>query len=106
MITISRGTNFGPSEYLTKRKQDRLIGGTNIVKRIYFRQGFRIAYLDIYLEFDTLSSSLCGSLIQDGIELNTSSEDENVPKVEINKRTTKNRVRSIWNSLPFKNIPA
>ena len=47
-----------------------------------------------------------GNLSELGIELNTASQDEHVPEIERYIRTMKDRMRSDYNMLPFKKMPA
>ena len=54
-----------------------------------------------------VSSSHCGGdLASMGIHLNTVSADEHVPEIEQYICTVKERVRAIYNTLPFKRMPA
>eukprot|EP00978_Attheya_sp_CCMP212_P043302 scaffold280126_cov62-Attheya_sp.AAC.1 len=52
-------------------------------------------------QFEPLRSELADLRIN----LNVVSNDEHVPEIERHIRTTKERVRCIYNTLPFKKIP-
>ena len=49
---------------------------------------------------------LRGELARFGITLNETSRDEHVGEIEQFIRTVKERMRAIYNTLPFRNIPA
>ena len=52
-------------------------------------------------EFEVLHDALW----DEGINLNNTVADEHVPNIEIKIKVVEERVRSTWNSLPYKKIP-
>ena len=44
-------------------------------------------------------------LRDNGITLNTTAADENIPQIEIQTKVAKEGIRSTWNSLPYKKNP-
>ena len=105
LITISSGIKLVQMNILSSgRRTYTFLGDINTVEHIYNRLGFKIDYCNVDLEFEPLRSFLRSEGIQYGIELNTESKDKPVPGAEIYISTTKERVRIICNTLPFKNI--
>ena len=45
------------------------------------------------------------ALQDEGLTLNTNTADEHVPQIERQIKVVKERVRSTWNSLPYKKVP-
>jgi hypothetical protein len=68
---------------------------------LYCRAGFKIVAALMDGEFETLQ----GDLADLGITLNTAAPDEHVGDIERYIRTIKERVRAMYNSLPFERIP-
>ena len=66
------------------------------------RRGFVISTLLMDGQFE----SLRGNLAELHISLHTVSNNEHVPDIERHIRTTKERARCIYNTLPFKQMPA
>jgi hypothetical protein len=72
------------------------------VTKIYQKRGFKVT---INLLKDGQFEPIRGDLSTLHINLNTVSNAEHVPEVERYIRTTKERVRSVYNTLPFKKMP-
>ena len=70
------------------------------INNLYRSHGFHIMQANMDGEFEPICSGLLGLFITpDNV-----SRDEHVPESERNVRTVKDRVRSVLNSLPFRNI--
>ena len=102
LVTISRKIKFGTVEPILNRKAGTLMKCIDNVKKIYEKRGFRLRIAVIDNEFECLR----GSFLDIGVELNTAANDEHVPEVERYIRTLKDRTRSTYNTLPYKQIPA
>ena len=83
--TTSRHTRFTTTEMIQNARQETLLKSIKNVVQLYKYCGFRIKELLMDGEFECLRGDL--SAIQ--IELNTSSENEHVGKVERVNRTIK-----------------
>lgn len=101
LVTISRHIKFGTIEALGNRKQASLIKGLKNVGQVYRRAGFHVTQALMDGEFEPL----CGELAEVGIALNTTARDEHVGDVERFIRTVKERMRAMYNTLPFLHIP-
>ena len=66
------------------------------------KRGFILTHVLMDGQFETLRSELAD--IQ--VNLNTVSANEHVPEIERHIRTVKERVRCIYNMLPFKKMPS
>jgi acetolactate synthase regulatory subunit len=71
------------------------------VLSVYKKRGFVVTTLHMDGEFETLR----GELADLQVTLNTASNDEHVPEVERHIRTLKERVRCVYNTLPFTRMP-
>ena len=67
-------------------------------------------FSSLLLLFDRLTIKItlnhCYGVTSLLVTRHTEANDEQVPEVEIHICTNKDLVRSIWNTLPFNNIPA
>ena len=100
-MTISRNIRFATSEFLKNQASTTIMASIKQVKRIYSLRGFRITAMVMDGQFENLR----GALADMQIALNTASNDEHVPEIERHIRTTKERVRSVYNTLPFTKLP-
>jgi hypothetical protein len=100
-VTISRSLKFGTVEPIPNRKANTLLQAIRDVIRLYSSRGFRVCIGMMDGEFEPLRADLLGL----GISLNIASHGEHVPDIERYIRTLKERVRSTYNTLPFKHIP-
>ena len=101
-ITISRHLRFGTAENISNQNMKTLLASVKQVKSTYMKRGFILTHVLMDGQFEPLRADLAD--IQ--IDLNTVSADEHVPEIERHIRTVKERVRCIYNTLPFKKMPA
>jgi hypothetical protein len=102
MMTISRHIKFGTNEKLENMKKETLVQCIRNIRAVYsMRLGFKITHILMDGQFETLR----GDLAEMQITLNTVSNDKHVPEIERYFRTVKERVRCIYNVLPFKQMP-
>jgi Reverse transcriptase (RNA-dependent DNA polymerase) len=100
-MSISRKIKFGTAELLPNQQSKSLMIAIKNVKNVYMKRGFNISIILMDGQFE----SLRGDLSEMKITLNTVSNDEHVPEIERHIRTIKERVRCIYNMLPFKKMP-
>jgi len=101
-MTISRHIKFGTAEMILDQKNKTILTAIKQVKSMYMRRGFIIQTLLMDGQFE----SLRGDIADLQITLNTVSNDEHVPDIEQYIRTTKERARCVYNTLPFRRLPA
>jgi Zinc knuckle len=101
LVSISRNIKFGTVEDIPNRTAKVLLDGIKKIIKLYRRAGFKIVAALMDGEFETLR----GDLAEIGITLNTAAPDEHVGDIERYNRTIKERVRAMYNSLPFERIP-
>jgi Reverse transcriptase (RNA-dependent DNA polymerase) len=101
LVSISRNIKFGTVEDIANRNSASLIKGIRNIVKIYQRAGFKVNSALMDGEFEPLR----GDLAEMGIGLNVTSQDEHVGDVERYIRTIKERMRAIYNTLPFENMP-
>ena len=102
LVTLSRNIKFGTMEAVTDRKETTLLSSIKGVISLYKKAGFKVTVALMDGEFVPLR----GGLAELGIRLNETSRDEHVGDVERYIRTVKERMRAIYNTLPFQKIPA
>jgi hypothetical protein len=101
-MTVSRHIKFGTAEMLQNQQSKTMLAAIKQVKGIYMKRGFRLNVLLMDGQFEVLR----GDLAEMQITLNTASNNEHVPEIERYIRTTKERTRCVYNTLPFKRLPA
>jgi Zinc knuckle len=101
LVTISRNIRFGTVEPIPNRNLGTLVSGIKSVASVYKRAGFQITSALMDGEFEPMR----GDLADLGIALNETARDEHVGDVERFIRTLKERMRAIYNMLPFNNMP-
>ena len=99
-VTISRHIHFGTVEMIANRQMGTILNGIKAVTQIYQQRGFNISNILLDGEFEPLR----GSLATMGIQLNVATNNEHVPEVERYICTIKERVRCIYNTLPFQEM--
>ena len=97
-----RNIKFGTMEAVTDQKEAMLLKCIKGVVTLYRKAGFRVTIALMDGEF----VPLCGGLAELGLRLNETSRDEHVGDIEWYIRTVKERMRAIYNTLPFHKIPA
>jgi hypothetical protein len=94
-MSISRNIKFGTAEMIQNRKTKSLLTSVKGVESIYAKRGFRLHTLLMDNEFEHLR----GDLAMMKIHLNVVSIGEHVSEIERYNRTTKERTRSVYNTL-------
>jgi Reverse transcriptase (RNA-dependent DNA polymerase) len=100
-VTISRNIKFCTAETLPNQEATSLLQALKHVRSIYSKRGFRIDTVLMDNQFVPLREELSDL----HITLNTVANGEHVPEVERHIRTLKERVRSVYNVLPFQRLP-
>ena len=102
-FVISLGENMKSTtiENVVDRKAATLLKALRSIKSVYTNTNIFIKTLFMDNEFEVLRDALRGK----GITLNTTAADENAPKIKRQTKMVKERVRSTWNSLPYKKLP-
>ena len=100
VMSISRGLCTSMVSHLENRKVSSLQKALMNQISTYLSKGFKI----IYLLIDNESAiNMCTSdLNTKGVTVNQTAKNEHVPEIERAGRTMKERVRAIWNTLPYK----
>jgi predicted fused transcriptional regulator/phosphomethylpyrimidine kinase len=101
LMSISRHIKFGTAEFIESHHAKVILKAVTHLQNVYAKGGFWIVTILMDGEFE----SLCPELINLGMSLNTASRDEHVPEIERRIRTVKERVRGVWNTIPFKKVP-
>ena len=102
MVSISQGFKFGTIEAIPNNKSATITRGVAAIRQVYRRNGFNITAALMDGEFGHLR----GEMADLGIALNETSRDEHVGDIERYIRTVKERMRAMYNTLPFSKIPA
>ena len=102
LVTISRGIKFGTVETLTDRKHPTIMSAIKHVVALYSKRGFRVSDAHTDNEFEPMRADLMDAKVN----LNVASNNEHVPEIERHIRTVKDRVRCMYNSVPFKKMPS
>ena len=102
LVSISRKIKFGTIEIIPNNKSVVLLKGLKGILQVYQRRGFHVEMALMDGEFGHLR----GELASLGVTLNEASRDEHVGEIERFIRTVKERMRAIYNTLPFQKIPA
>ena len=97
LVTISRHIKFSTNELLENQWLPTIIKAIDNVRKLYKKRGFHTKTIIMDGQFDGLRANLA----EMGMTLNSSANDEHVPEVERHIRTLKERVRSVYNMLPF-----
>ncbi|KAL7503040.1 hypothetical protein ACHAXN_000885, partial [Cyclotella atomus] len=99
--TISRHIKFGSAGRLDNMKNETIISHFKVIMSVYCSLGFRVTIILADNQFE----SMRGAIADLGAIVNVVSADEHVPEIERFNRTIKDRVRSQYNTLPFKRYP-
>ena len=102
LVTLSRNVKFGTVEAIMDRKQGTILKSIAHVATLHRKAGFKVTTALMDGEFVHLR----GGLAEIGITLNETSRDEHVGDIERYIRTVKERMRSIYNTMPFHKVPA
>ena len=101
LLTISRNLHFATVEALPNRNMTTLVNGIKAVAKIYKRASFHISTTLMDGEFEAMR----GDLADLGMALNETARDEHVGDIERFNCTVKERMRAIYNTLPFTHMP-
>jgi hypothetical protein len=102
LVIISRHIKFGTIEAIPNKNNITLVKCVQNVIQLYTRGGFKVTCALMDGNFEALR----GNLADNGVILNTTARDEHVGNIERYICTVKERVRAIYNMLPFQQIPA
>ena len=102
LVTLSRNVKFGTVEAVMDRKEATLLKSIANVATLYRKAGLKVTTALMDGEFVPLR----GGLAEIGVTLNETSRDEQVGDIEWYIRTVKERMRSIYNTMPFHKVPA
>ena len=102
LVSISRNIKFGTIEAIPNNKTAIALKGVKAILQVYRWNGFNIEMAFMDGEFGHLQGELAGM----GVTLNKTSRDEHMGDIERYIRTVKERMRAIYNTLPFNKIPA
>jgi hypothetical protein len=100
--TISRNIKFRTVKALKNQKTGTILLAIKEVNRLYMKRGLKITHMLMDGQFKPLS----GALSDLHINLNVVSNAEHVPEIERSNWTVKERMRCVYNTLPFKKMPA
>ena len=102
LVSISRNIKFATIEAIPNSKSTVLTTGIKGILQIYQQHGFRVEVALMDGEF----GHLCGEMASMGVMLNETSWDKHVGDIERFIHTIKERMRAIYNTLPFHKVPA
>ena len=102
LVTLSWNIKFGTMEAVADRKEATMLKCIKGVASLYRKAGFKVTTALMDGEFMLLR----GGLAELGLRLNKTSRDEHVGDIEQYIQTVKERMRAIYNTLPFQKIPA
>ena len=97
LVTISRNLKFRTVEALDNRQVSTICKKLQSIVKLYEHRGFKVTIILADPEFEPIRSEFP--------MLNCCGADEHIPDVERFIRTLKDRVRSGYITLPFKNVP-
>ena len=102
LVTLSRNVKFGTVEAVKDQKEATLMKSIATVVTLYRKARFTVTTALMDGEFVPLQ----GGLAEIGITLNETSRDEHVGDIKQYIRTVKERMREIYNTMPFHKVPA
>jgi hypothetical protein len=101
LVSLSRDIKFGAVEDIPNRTSAVLLNGIRKIIKLYKRAGFQVVAALMDGEFEVLR----GELSDLGVALNVAAPDEHVGDIERYIRTIKERMRAMYNTLPFERVP-
>ena len=101
LVTVSRNIKLGTIEGIRSTSTENLAAAIKSVIRVYRQGGFKVSVALMDGEFERIREPLADA----GIQLNTTSRDEHVGEIERYICVVKERVRAIYNILPFTHMP-
>ena len=100
-MTMSHDLKFGTVEFVPSKSQKTFMVAIKHVQQVYALRGFRLRHIHGDGDFEPAR----GKLSDMRITLHTVSRNEHVPVIERFIRTVKERVRAMYNTVPFKRLP-
>ena len=100
MLNVSRHLNMYMVTYVEDRKVSTLKSKISNQISVYKSQEYVVTYL--LVDNESAVTVCIPTLNEKGITVNQTARNEHVPEVERAGRTLKERVRAIWNTLPYK----
>ncbi len=97
LVSVSRNIKFGTVEDIPNRLAKNLLLGIKKIIKLYRRAGFKVEAVLMDGEFEVLRDDLA----EIGVSLNTAAPDKHVGDIERYICTIKERIRGIYNTLPF-----
>ena len=101
LVMLSRNIKFGTMDVVADWKEAAILKCIKGVVSLYRKAGFKVTTALMDGEFVPLH----GGLAELGLRLNETSRDEHVGDIERYIWTVKERMRAIYNTLPFQKIP-
>ena len=102
LTTIDTGIRYRALQPLDSRSAENLYNALDKVLRLYSNAGLRIATINADGEFKTLMEQVADEL---DVAINPTAAQEHVPEAERNNRTIGERIRAVYQNLPFSNLP-
>ena len=102
LVSISRKIKFGTIEVIPNNKSTVILKGVKGILQVYTQWGFQVELALMDGEF----GHLWGELASMGVMLNETLRDEHVGEIEQFIQMVKEQMRAIYNTLPFRKIPA
>ena len=103
LVTVSRNIKFGTIDVISSTQDSEIIQSVKKVVSTYRRGGLRPKIILADGAFDTTEIKNALGLL--GMKLNPTSREEHVGDIERYIRTIKERMRCVYNTLPFKFVP-
>jgi len=101
LMSLSRHIRFVTAKMIKNVKRETRMTALKQIVNTYTKGGLSVTVILAYNQFECTQDGLAS----DGIQLNIASPNVNVPEIERCIQTVKERVRSIYNMLPFKKMP-
>ena len=102
LVSILRNIKFATIEAIPNNKSSTILKSMQAILQIYWRNGFVVEVALMDGEF----AHLRGELASLGMTLNDTLRDEHLGDIVRFIRTIKERMRAIYNTLPFQKVPA
>jgi len=100
LLSVSRDLCLCMVSYVASRKITALKAAVESQVSVYKSRDYYVTY--ILIDDESAISAAITSINEMGIIINQTAKNEHVPEVEKAGRTLKERVRVVWNTLPFK----
>ena len=101
LISIGKKVEFATNENVADWKAYTLLKVLRIIKSVHTNKNIFITTLCMDYEFEVLHKDFQ----YEGLALNNTAADENVPQIERQIKVLKERLHSTWNLLPSQKFP-